>query len=47
MLDLMGKNRAAGDGKDYRELLWEGRLLAEANRPEAEQKLRKALETGG
>ena len=43
MLDLMGKNRAAGDGKDYRELLWEGRLLAEANRPEAEQKLRQAL----
>lgn len=44
MMDLMRKNRPSGEAKDYRELLWEGRMLAEANQPEAEAKLRQAVQ---
>jgi tetratricopeptide (TPR) repeat protein len=46
--DLLQKNRTPEGSTDYRNLLYEGRMLAEMNKPgskeEAEKKLRKALE---
>jgi tetratricopeptide (TPR) repeat protein len=42
--ELLAKNRPNKDAKDYRALLWEGLLLAEANNPEAEKKMRAAVE---
>jgi tetratricopeptide (TPR) repeat protein len=43
--ELLAKNRPAQvSSDDYRSLLWEGLLLAEINNPQAEQKLRSALE---
>src|SRR5579875_1663881 len=42
--ELLAKNRANKDSNDFRALLWEGLLLAEANNPEAEKKLRAAVE---
>ncbi len=43
-LKLLEANRAPEDGKHYRALLWDGRLLAEANQTdEAEKKFRAAL----
>jgi len=46
MLELMRKNRPSAGAKDYREVLWEARMLAAANQPEAEPKLREALKLG-
>ncbi|MHB1423267.1 MAG: tetratricopeptide repeat protein [Gemmataceae bacterium] len=43
--ELMAKNRPEKDARDFRALMWEGLLLAETNNPEAEKKLRAALET--
>jgi tetratricopeptide (TPR) repeat protein len=42
--ELLAKNRPQKDERDFRALLWEGLILAEANNPEAEQKLRAAVE---
>lgn len=42
--ELLAKNRPTKDANDYRALLWEGLLLAEANNPEAEKKMRAAVE---
>jgi tetratricopeptide (TPR) repeat protein len=42
--ELLAKNRSEKDTRDFRALLWEGLLLAEANNPEAEKKLRAAAE---
>jgi tetratricopeptide (TPR) repeat protein/Tfp pilus assembly protein PilF len=42
--ELLSKNRPANDARDYRALLWEGMLLAETNNPEAEKKLRAAVD---
>ncbi|HWG47476.1 MAG TPA: hypothetical protein VN688_32230, partial [Gemmataceae bacterium] len=42
---LMQVNRTPEGSKDYRQLLWEGRMLAETSKPkEAEPKLRQALQ---
>ncbi len=42
--ELLAKNLANKDSNDFRALLWEGLLLAEANNPEAEKKLRAAVD---
>lgn len=43
-MDLFKKNRAAAGTKNYRELLWEARLLAESNQTaEAEKQFRAAV----
>jgi tetratricopeptide (TPR) repeat protein len=43
-LERLDKNRVEPSAKNYRELLWEGRMLAEVNKvDEAEKKLREAL----
>jgi tetratricopeptide (TPR) repeat protein len=42
--ELLAKNRSDKDARDFRAVLWEGLLLAEANHPEAEKKLRAAVE---
>jgi tetratricopeptide (TPR) repeat protein/Tfp pilus assembly protein PilF len=42
--ELLAKNRSEKDSSDFRAVLWEGLLLAEANNPEAEKKLRAAVE---
>jgi cellulose synthase operon protein C len=42
--ELLAKNRPDKDAKDYRALLWEGLLLGEANNPQAEKKMRAAVE---
>ncbi|HEY7327907.1 MAG TPA: hypothetical protein VH592_09720 [Gemmataceae bacterium] len=42
--ELLAKNRPEKDAADFRALLWEGLLMAEANNPDAEKKLRAAVE---
>ena len=42
--ELLAKNRSDKDAHDFRAVLWEGLVLAEANNPEAEKKLRAAVE---
>lgn len=42
--ELLAKNRPEKDARDFRALLWEGMLLAETNNPEAEKKLRAAVD---
>jgi tetratricopeptide (TPR) repeat protein len=42
--ELLDKNRPEKDAHDFRALMWEGLLLAEANNPDAEKKLRAAVE---
>jgi tetratricopeptide (TPR) repeat protein len=43
-LELLQKNRTAASSTDYRSLLYEGRMLAELNKPGAEEKLKRALD---
>ncbi|HTU19173.1 MAG TPA: hypothetical protein VMG10_14025 [Gemmataceae bacterium] len=41
--ELLAKNRPDKDARDFRAVMWEGLLLAEANNPQAEKKLRAAV----
>jgi len=43
--ELLTKNRPNQDAHDFRALMWEGLVLAETNNPEAEKKLRAAVES--